>query len=329
VTAVAHIVITDCDHGTIEPELRAAAEAGVELTLANCADEDSVIQAAAEADGLIVQYAPITARVLEALPKLRVISRYGVGVDTIDVDAAHARGVLISNVPDYGTEDVSDHAIALALALLRGIPQLDRRMRTGAYDIAAVKPLHRLRGRVFGVGGLGRIGAATAGKARALGFEVIAHDPVVDSPPDSLRGIPLLPLDDLLRRADVISLHVPLTAATHHLIDASKLSLLHAGAVVVNTSRGGVVDTRALTDALARGQILGAALDVVEGEPLRPGHRLYELPNVVLTPHVGWYSEESFTELKRRAAENAIVGCQGRTPHDVVPANTRNGDVPA
>jgi D-3-phosphoglycerate dehydrogenase len=329
VTAVARIVITDCDHGTIEPELRAAAEAGVELTLANCADEDSVIQAAAEADGLIVQYAPITARVLDALPELRVISRYGVGVDTIDVGAAHARGVLISNVPDYGTEDVSDHAIALALALLRGIPQLDRRMRTGAYDIAAVKPLHRLRGRVFGVVGLGRIGAATAGKARALGFEVIAHDPVVDSPPDSLRGIPLLPLDDLLRRADVISLHVPLTAATHHLIDASKLSLLHAGSVVVNTSRGGVVDTRALADALARGQILGAALDVVEDEPLRPGHRLYELPNVVLTPHVGWYSEESFIELKRRAAENAIAGCQGRTPHDVVPANTRNGDVSA
>jgi D-3-phosphoglycerate dehydrogenase len=329
VTAVARIVITDCDHGTIEPERRAAADAGVQLTLANCADEDSVIRAAAKADGLIVQYAPITAGVLAALPKLRVISRYGVGVDTIDVDAAHARGVLVSNVPDYGTEDVSDHAIALALALLRGIPQLDRRMRGGDHAIDAVKPLHRLRGRVFGVVGVGRIGAATAGKARALGFEVIAHDPVVDSLPEHLRGIPLLPLEDLLCRADVVSLHVPLTAATRHLINADTLSLLRAESVVVNTCRGGVVDTEALADAAACGQILGAALDVVEDEPLRQGHRLYELPNIVLTPHVGWYSEESFTELKRRAAENAIAGCLGRTPHDVVPAGTRNGEVTA
>lgn len=319
---MARIVITDCDHDTIEPEQRAAADAGVELSLASCTDEAAVIKAAAEADGLIVQYAPITAAVLDALPKLRVVSRYGVGVDTIDVDAAHARGVLISNVPDYGTEDVSDHAIALALALLRGIPQLDRRIRQGAYDIAAVKPLHRLRGRTFGVVGLGRIGVATASKARALGFEVIAHDPMVDTVPEQLRGVELLALDDLLRRADVLSLHVPLTAATHHLINADRLSLMHSESVVVNTCRGGVIDTEALADAVTHGQILGAALDVVENEPLEPAHRLYQLPNVVLTPHVGWYSEESFTELKLRAAENAIAGCLGKTPRNVVAASS-------
>ncbi len=324
---MARIVITDCDHGTIEPEQRAAAEAGVELTLANCADEDAVVQTAADADGLIVQYAPITARVLDALPNLRVISRYGVGVDTIDVDAAHARGVRVCNVPDYGTEDVSDHAIALAAALLRGIPQLDRRMRGGAYDIATVKPLHRFRGRTFGVVGLGRIGVATACKARALGFEVIAHDPLVDTIPEPLRGAELLPLEDLLRRADVLSLHVPLTAATHHLINADRLSLMPPESVVVNTCRGGVIDTEALADALTRGEILGAALDVVENEPLDPAHRLYQLPNVVLTPHVGWYSEESFTELKRRAAENAITGSLGKTPANVVPAS--NGEASA
>lgn len=322
---MARIVITDCDHDTIEPERRAAAAAGVELVLADCADEDDVVAAGAGADGLIVQYAPVTARVLEALPVLKVVSRYGVGVDNIDLDAAGARGVLVCNVPDYGTEDVSDHAVALALALLRGIPQLDRRLRRGDHDVTAVKPLHRFRGRTFGVVGLGRIGLATAVKARALGFEVLAHDPSATQAPEPLRGTELLSLEDLLRRSDVLSLHVPLTPATRHLVDAAALSLMRPDAIVVNTCRGGVVDTRALVDALERGRILGAALDVVEGEPLTPPHPLFDLPNVVITPHAGWYSEESFTELKQKAAENAVAGVLGTTPHHVVSTPTPGG----
>lgn len=323
------IVITDCDHGTIETEQQAAADAGVELTLANCADEQAVIEAAADADGVIVQYAPITASVLDALPKLAVVSRYGVGVDTVDLAAAHARGVTVCNVPDYGTEDVSDHAIALAVSLLRGIPQLDRRMRQGAYDLDPVKPLHRLRGRTFGVVGLGRIGAATARKARALGFEIVAYDPVVDTAPEGLDGMELLGLEDLLRRVDVLSLHAPLIASTHHLLNADTLALMHRESIVVNTSRGGLIDTEALTDALERGQILGAALDVVENEPLEPSHRLYDLPNVVITPHAGWYSEESFAELKRRAAENAIAGALGQRPRNVVAPSPAMGGASA
>jgi D-3-phosphoglycerate dehydrogenase len=321
---MARIVITDCDHDSIEPERRAAAEAGIELVLAHCADEAAVVEAAVGADGLIVQYAPITAAVIDALPDLKVISRYGVGVDTIDVEAAHTHGILVCNVPDSGTEDVSEHALALALALLRGIPQLDRRMRQGFHDVAAVKPLHRFRGRKFAVVGLGRIGVATASKAQALGFEIIAHDPAVETIPEPLLGAELLSFEDLLSQADVLSLHVPLTSATHHLLNRDTLSLMGPESVVVNTGRGGVIDTEALADAVAAGKILGAALDVVENEPLDPGHRLFELPNVVVTPHVGWYSEESFTELKQRAAENAIAGVLGKTPRDVVPAATRN-----
>jgi D-3-phosphoglycerate dehydrogenase len=310
---MARIVITDCDHDTIEPERRVAAAAGVELVLADCRNEDDVIEAGAGADGLIVQYAPVTARVLDALPALKVVSRYGVGVDTIDVDAAQAHGVLVRNVPDYGTEDVSDHAVALTLALLRGIPQLDRGLRRGVHDIAAVKPLHRLRGRTLGVVGLGRIGIATACKARALGFEIVAHDPAATEIPEPLRGAELLTLEAILGRADVLSLHAPLTPATRHLLNADTLSLMRPGSILVNTSRGGLVDTEALADALERGQILGAALDVVENEPLVPPHRLFDLPNVVITPHAGWYSEESFTELKQRAAENAVAGVLGGT----------------
>ncbi|MER5478179.1 C-terminal binding protein [Streptomyces sp. NPDC002734] len=322
---MARIVITDCDHDTIEPEQRAAAAAGVELVLADCADEDDVIAAGAGADGLIVQYAPITARVLESLPRLKVVSRYGVGVDNIDLDAAEAQDVLVCNVPDYGTEDVSDHAVALALALLRGIPQLDRRLRQGDHDVTAVKPLHRFQGRTFGVIGLGRIGVATAVKARALGFEVVAHDPSVTEPPEPLRGTELLSFEDMLRRSHVLSLNVPLTPATRHLIDADALSLMRPDAIVVNTCRGGVVDTQALADALEGGRILGAALDVVEGEPLTPPHRLFDLLNVVITPHAGWYSEESFTELKHKAAENAVAGVLGRAPHHVVSPTTPSG----
>jgi D-3-phosphoglycerate dehydrogenase len=322
---MARIVITDCDHDTIEPEQRAAAAAGVELVLADCADEDDVIAAGAGADGLIVQYAPVTARVLEALPALKVVSRYGVGVDTIDVDAAQARGVLVCNVPDYGTEDVSDHAVALALALLRGIPQLDRGLRRGVHDVTVVKPLHRFRGRTFGVVGLGRIGLATALKARALGFDVVAHDSAATEVPEPLRGAELLSLEDMLPRAHVLSLHIPLTPGTHHLIDAGALSLMRPDSVLVNTCRGGVVDTEALADAIERGQILGAALDVVENEPLEPTRRLFDLLNVVITPHAGWYSEESFTELKQRTAENAVAGVLGTTPHHVVTATAHTG----
>lgn len=315
---MARIVITDCDHGTIATEQEAAAEAGVDLTLAHCTDEQSVIEAAAGADGILVQYAPVTAAVLDALPHLVVVSRYGVGVDTIDVAAAQVRGVTVCNVPDSGTEDVADHAIALAVSLLRGIPQLDRRMRHGEYDLAPVKPLHRLRGRTFGVLGLGLIGAATARRARALGFDVVGYDPAVETAPDGLEGMHLLGLEDLLLRADVLSLHAPLMASTHHLLNADTLALMRPESVVVNTSRGGLVDTDALADAIERGTIHGAALDVTEVEPLPISHRLYDLSNVVLTPHAGWYSEESFTELKRRTAENAIAVVLGRTPRNVV-----------
>jgi D-3-phosphoglycerate dehydrogenase len=191
-------------------------------------------------------------------------------------------------------------------------------MRRDEHDLTPVKPLHRLRGRSFGVVGMGGIGLATAVKARALGFHVLAHDPATTTLPETLRDAELLPLEDLLRRSDVLSLHVPLTPATRHLLDADALALMRPHAVVVNTCRGPVVDTEALVDALEGGRILGAALDVVEGEPLRPPHRLFDLPNVVLTPHAGWYSEESFTELKRRTAENAVAAVLGRTPRHIV-----------
>lgn len=312
------IVITDCDHEAIDEERGTAAENGVDLVLARCRTEDEVIEAAHGADGILVQYAPVTDRVLRALPGLRAVGRYGVGVDTVDVDAATAHGVAVCNVPDYGTEDVSDHAVALALALVRGVVQLDRGLRAGEHVLTPVKPLHRVKDLVFGVVGMGRIGTATAVKARALGFTVLGCDPNLSDRATPGEGISAVEFDALLERSDVISLHVPLDPTTHHLIDDAALARAKDGAVLVNTCRGGVVDTAAVVRALRSGRLKGAGLDVFEEEPLPSDSPLVELPNTVLTPHAAWYSEESSSELKRRTIENVVDVCAGRTPRNIL-----------
>ncbi|EYT56596.1 dehydrogenase [Leucobacter sp. UCD-THU] len=302
------IVITDADYESLEPEFDEARSAGVQLEVRSCRTEDDVIRAGQSADALIVQYAPITARVLDALPNVRAIGRYGVGLDMIDLEAAAARGVQVRGVPDYGVEEVSDHAIALTLATVRGIAQLDRAMRLGEYDVTAVKPLYRIQGRTFVVLGLGRIGAATARKALGLGYHVRAHDPNISSSTlqGPLAGIELVSFDEAIESAHVLSLHLPLSADTAHLIDAAVLKRMRSDSVLVNTCRGGVVDTDALVTALSDRTIAGAGIDVFEEEPVPAAHPLLALDNVVLTPHAAWYSEQSFETLKRRTVQNTI-----------------------
>lgn len=312
------IVITDCDHAGIDEEEAVAREHGIDLELRQCRSEDEVIEAGRGADGLIVQYAPITERVLRSLPGVRAIGRYGVGVDTVDVAAASARNVAVCNVPDYGTEDVSDHAIALAVSIDRGIVAFDRRVRAGLADLTPVRPLHRFSTRVFGVVGLGRIGTATARKAKGLGYTVIGYDPQMSVGSATTEGVDVVGLQDLYARADVVSLHVPLTGETHHLIDEAALALFKDGAVLVNTCRGGVVDSTAVVQALRSGKLKGAGLDVFEQEPLPPDDPLTAEDNAVLTPHAAWYSEESYTELKRRTIENVVEFCAGREPRDLL-----------
>lgn len=315
------IVITDCDHAGIVEEEAVARAHGVSLELRQCRTEDEVIAAGEGADGLLVQYAPITERVLRSLPGLKAIGRYGVGVDTVDVAAASAHNVAVCNVPDYGTADVSDHAIALAVSLGRGIAAFDRRVRAGMTDLAPVQPLHRFSTRVFGLVGLGRIGTATGLKARGLGYTVIGYDPRVPVGSTTAEGIEAVTLESLYARADVVSLHVPLTDDTHHLIDEEALALFKDGSVLVNTCRGGVVDSGAVVAALRSGKLKGAGLDVFENEPLPADDPLTAEENAVLTPHAAWYSEESYTELKRRTIENVVEFCAGREPRNLL-----NGD---
>ncbi len=312
------ITITECDHDSFDAENRVAAAAGAELVVAQSTDAASLVDACADADAILVQYASITAEIMDALPGLKVIGRYGVGVDSVDVAAATARGIAVCNVPDYGTEAVSDHAIGLALAVGRGIPRLDRGMRAGNFDLAVVRPLYQTAARVFGIIGMGLIGTATARKAAGLGYEVIGYDVRAEPGAATFHGFPAVSLDELLERSQVVSMHTPLTDETRNLVGAAELDRMRTDAIIVNTSRGGVISTAALVDALRAGSIAGAGIDVHETEPLPAGHPLMDFDNVVLTPHLAWYSEESYVELKRRTIENVVEVCAGRMPRNIL-----------
>ncbi|OHV08412.1 C-terminal binding protein [Kushneria phosphatilytica] len=312
------IVITDCDHADVEIERDVIDRSGGTCELYQDVSPEGIIANAHGADGLLVQYGRITGEVLDALPSVRVLSRYGVGVDTLDVQAATERGVAVCNVPDYGTEAVSDHAIALALTVARDTAGMDRRMRDGQPDLAASWPIHGFAGRRFGVVGAGAIGSATARKAAGLGFDVVVFDSRYPPGSTTAEGWPVISLDELLVSSHVVSIHVPLTEQTHHLIDAEALSRMRSDAVLINTARGGVVDTAALVTALQSRQVLGAGLDVLEEEPLPADHPLMACSRVVLTPHAGFYTEESYAELKRRTVQNAVDVIQGRRPGNLL-----------
>jgi D-3-phosphoglycerate dehydrogenase / 2-oxoglutarate reductase len=314
----ATVVITDCDHATIDPELEVLGAAGVEVRLEACRTAGDVIAVAADADALLVQYASIDEQVLQALERCRAVVRYGVGVDTIDVEAATRHGVWVVNVPDYGTEEVSDHALALLLALLRGVVRLDRSVRGGVWDVGVAAPLRRVSTLTVGVVGCGRIGGAFARKVAALGLRVIAHDPL--GVPEALQRLGVEPagLDALLASADAVSIHAPLDAGTKHLLGAAQLARMKDGAYLVNTARGGLVDVDALLQALDAGHLAGAALDVLEGEPPAAGDPALAHDRLILTPHAAWYSEESFQTLKAEAAREAVRVLSGERPRSPV-----------
>jgi D-3-phosphoglycerate dehydrogenase len=314
------VVIADCDHGSTDIEAGVAERYGYELVVADCTTEADVIAAAEGAAAILTQYAPVTEQVLAGLPGLVAVGRYGVGVDTVDVAAATACGVAVCNVPDYGTEDVSDHAIAHAVGLMRGLPALDRALRRGVPQPAAPRPLHRFSASTFGVYGLGLIGEATARKARGLGFRVVGTDPRFEPGSVTADGTAVVSPDELLAQSDLLSLHLPLIPQTRHLVDDAAFARMKRGVKIVNTCRGGVMDTAALVRALDSGAVAAAGLDVFEEEPLATDSPLMRFDQVQLSPHAAWYSEESFAELKRRAMENILDVCEGRAVANTVNA---------
>ncbi len=308
-TAAGTILITDCDHPTTEIERALVEAAGFRLEVADCHTAADVIAAASAsaADGLIVQYAPITGEVLRALPACRVVGRYGVGLDTIDLATAASLGIRVVNVPDYCTDEVADHALGLILALTRGIVPLDRGVQAGIWDFRLAGRVRRPSSQQVGVVGLGRIGSALASRARALGYAVVGSDPQGSRE----SGVSVVELDELLATSDVVSIHAPLDATTRHMMDARTLALMRPTAILINTSRGGLVDHDALVDALRAGRLAGAALDVLEREPIPADDPLIGLANVVLTPHAAFYSEESLIEMKRKVSERVLAVLTG------------------
>jgi D-3-phosphoglycerate dehydrogenase / 2-oxoglutarate reductase len=241
---------------------------------------------------------PLDRNHLERLTGCRAVVRYGVGLDNVDLAAAEDLGIAVGNVPEYGHEEISNHAIALLLALSRKLVAFDRSVRLGGLDVPAPESVARLSHATLGLVGLGRIGRHVARKAQALGIEVIAYDPYAGT-----AGVELVGLDTLLRRADVVSLHVPLTPETRHMIDVSRMK---PGALLINIGRGGLVDEDALAAALRSGHLAGAALDVTEVEPLPLASPLLDAPNLLLTPHVAWVSDVALEDLRRFTAEAAL-----------------------
>jgi D-3-phosphoglycerate dehydrogenase len=296
------------------------------VTWENCQREEDVVRVAGDADGLITTYAPITARVLEALPRCRVVARYGIGVDNVDIQAATERGVAVTNVPDYCLDEVADHAMALLLTLARKLLTIDRAVRDGRAvkggnwnTLRIVGPMYRLSTQTLGIIGLGQIGQRVAQRAQAFGMRVTAApDPAVTREEVAALGITLLPLEQMLADADYLTLHVPLLDSTRHLIDGDRLALMKPNAVIINTSRGPVIEETALVNALKNGRLAGAGLDVYEREPISPDNPLLALGNVVLSSHAAWYSVDALREMKTKAAQAVADVLQGQVPKSIL-----------
>jgi D-3-phosphoglycerate dehydrogenase len=310
------VVITDSDLGSDADEqvLRAAGCSTVRLQ-ATAESELVAGVLAADPDALVVQWARVSAAVLDAAPRCRLVSRLGIGYDMIDVAAATERGVAVANTPDYCVDEVVSHTLAMALWLLRGLGRYDAAVRDAQWSATAPWPLAcRPSAATVGVVGLGRIGSRVARQAAALGFQVLACDPYAEAPP----GVPLLTLDELLRRSDLVTLHTPLTDETRHLMRAETLALMRPGALLVNTCRGGLVDEAALVKALDEQHISGVALDVFETEPLPAASPLRTAANVLLSPHAAWYSRASLAQLPVQAAQQVVDFLAGRPVPSIV-----------
>jgi D-3-phosphoglycerate dehydrogenase len=309
------VVITDCDHGSINEEKEEFGRIGAELILAQVKEEEDLIRTCKDADGLVNQYALLTRKVFEHLPNCKVVSRYGVGVDSVDLKAATDLGIIVANVPDYCMDEVSNQTISMILTLIRKTAFFDQKVKSGQWDFHSGIPIYRTKGKTLGLVGCGKIGLEVATKISNFGVKVISFDPYLQKAPE---GIELTDLNTLLKESDFISIHCPLNDSTRHLIGQREFGKMEKKPILINTSRGPIIDESALIQALVKGQISGAGLDVLEKEPPDSKNPMLKMENVVFSPHVSFYSVESISELKRRTAENVSAVLLGKLPKSVV-----------
>jgi D-3-phosphoglycerate dehydrogenase len=316
------VLFADNDFPDLELERKLFADVGLELSSAQCKSEDDVIAAARDCVAILLQYAPITARVVSSLPKLGIVSRIGAGIDTVDTEACARHGVWVANSPDYGVGEVATHALALALALVRNIVAYHRDIHARRWHFMSSGTLRRAGDMTLGLVGLGRIGKRMAYVSRNVFARVLACDPyLIDG--DFPAYVARRDLAVLLADSDVVSLHVPLNAETRGMIGADALATARPGAYLVNTARGAVVDVDAALAALDAGRLAGLALDVLPNEPVPAGSKLLGHPRVILTPHAAFYSVEAEQELRRKAARNVITWFATGRPTYVVTPGTR------
>lgn len=307
------VCVSDTRHASYDIERRILAETGAELRLCNCASEEDIVRECADADAILLDMAPMTAKAVAGLKKCRVINRYGVGYDNVDVDACTARGIQVTNVPDYCAEDVSDHALALIMTCLRQTALRDRLVRQGKWNIQRTS--FRLQGKVLGVLGFGRIARALVKKTSGFGFsKVLVYDPYVSAQVCADMGAQKAELEEVLHQCDFLSLHMPVTPQTTRMINRETLALMKPTAILVNTGRGPLVDDEALAQALKEGRLLYAGLDTHWVEPLPADSPYLGLDNVVLTDHTAYSTVEAVEELKVKSANNIAAVLRGEQP---------------
>jgi D-3-phosphoglycerate dehydrogenase len=317
------VLFSDSDYPDIELERELFGRHGIEVILAQCRTEDEVIAAAQGCFGILVQYAPITERVVAALPEVGIVSRIGAGYDTIDTEACTRHGVWVANSPDYGVGEVATHALALALALTRNIVAYHRDIAAGTWHYESSGKLRRPREQTLGIVGLGRIGKRMAQISRDVFGRVVAYDPYLIDGDFPVFVERVHSLESLAKAADVVSLHTPLTKETRGMIGARFFAAMQRSGFLVNTARGAVVDVDALLGALDAGILAGAGLDVLPVEPVSRDSRLLGHPRVVLSPHSAFYSVEAERELRRKAAQNLATWLASGRPEYVVTPGTR------
>lgn len=319
------VYISDYDYPDNEIEKSVLEPIGAEVIGLKCKTGEGLAELAADADAILQQYAKIGKDTIDKLTKCKIIARYGVGTDILDLKACKEKGIIVTNVPDYCLDEVADHAISMSFMLMRNIPHYNACTHKGSYQWQDwIAPIPRYRGATFGLIGFGRIAQNAARKLQVFGFNVVAYDPFLSESFMSTHGVKKMSLEELLKISDVVSIFCPHTPETHHIINAETLALMKPSAYVVCVSRGKCVDNKALYDALVNGTIAGAAVDDPEEEPMKMHgwtpemNPLFKLDNFFCTPHTGYVSKQALEECRRVAAENVKAVLLGQRPHDLV-----------
>ena len=312
------VLITDYVWPSTDPEREVLESAGIELVIAPNTSESTLAELAADVDAIMFCFAQVTGKVLEAAENCKISARYGIGVDNVDIAKATELGIVVTNVPDYCMDEVTDHALGMILALNRRFVPHNRAVVSGGWSSVALnQPMHRTRGATLGIVGFGRIGRSLAAKAIGFGMNILAYDPLI-APGSTIEGADAVTLEELLSRSDFVSLHVPLTPATHNMITKAELAAMKPGSIIVNCARGGLIDEHALADSLASGHTAGAGLDVVEPTPPDPASPLLRQENVIVTPHTAFFSQASTLELERRTAQEVVRVLNGERPENLI-----------